>query len=66
MTEMQIFPRFLREVAYFLEEEIKMETLIESLVCMVGLRTGSQRCCMQFVGRLVDNCLLSSQTKLWG
>ena len=36
MKEIQSFQRLLREVACFLEEEVKMETSIESLICMVG------------------------------
>lgn len=44
-----------------------METSIESLICMVGLvRTGSHVVACSLWGRLVDNCLRFSQTKLWG
>lgn len=34
------------KITYLLGKEIKMETLIESLVCMVGPHIGSQLYCM--------------------
>lgn len=64
MKEIQSFQRFLREVACFLEEEVKMETSIESLICMVGWSAYWQPVACSLWGRLVDNCLRFSQTKL--
>lgn len=51
MKEIQSFQRFLREVACFLEEEVKMETSIESLICMVGWSAYWQPVACSFVGK---------------